>query len=58
MPQAQMEHRTILEACTHGDAERAGTIVHDHLAQVGHTIVEYVRQRDEAEGSIKEHLFN
>ena len=51
MPQAQGEHRAILEACKRGDAEQAGTIVHDHVAQVGHAIVEYVRQRDESEGS-------
>lgn len=53
MPQAQVEHRAILEACKHGDAEQAGTLVHDHVAQVGHAITEYVRQRDETEGSTK-----
>jgi len=53
MPQAQVEHRAILEACKSGDAEQAGTIIHDHVAQVGHAIVEYVRQRDETEGSTK-----
>ena len=53
MPQAQVEHRAILEACKRGDAEQAGTIMHDHVAQVGHAIVEYVRQRDETEGSTK-----
>ena len=53
MPQAQVEHRAVLEACKHSDAEQAGTIIHDHVAQVGHAIVEYVRQRDESEGSIK-----
>ena len=53
MPQAQGEHRAILEACKHGDVEQAATIIHDHVAQVGHAIVEYVRQRDETEGSTK-----
>ena len=53
MPQAQVEHRAILEACKRGDAEQAGTIMHDHVAQVGHAIIEYIRQRDETEGSTK-----
>ncbi len=53
MPQAQVEHRAIVEACKRGDAEQAGTIIHDHVAQVGHAIVEYVRQRDETGGSAK-----
>lgn len=58
MHQAQVEHRAILEACKRGDAAQAGTIVHDHVAQVGHAIVEYVRQRDDTEGSTKEQLLN
>lgn len=53
MPQAQVEHRAIVEACKRGDAEQAGTIIRDHVAQVGHAIIEYVRQRDETEGSTK-----
>jgi len=51
MPQAQVEHRAILKACKQGDVEQAGTIIHHHVAQVGHAIVEYVRQRDETEKS-------
>jgi len=53
MPHAQIEHRAILEACKRGDVEQAATIIHDHVAQVGHAIVEYVQQRDETEGSTK-----
>jgi DNA-binding GntR family transcriptional regulator len=53
MPQAQMEHWAILEACKRGDAEQASALIHDHVAQVGHAIIEYVRQRDETEGSTK-----
>lgn len=53
MPQAQGEHRAVLEACKHGDAEQAATIIHDHVAQVGHAIVEYVRQRAGTEDSTK-----
>jgi DNA-binding GntR family transcriptional regulator len=51
MPQAQAEHRAILEACRQGDVEQTGKIIHHHVAQVGHAIVEYVRQRDETENS-------
>lgn len=51
MPQAQVEHRAVLEACKRGDAKQASTIMHDHVAQVGHAIIEYVRERDEPEGS-------
>jgi DNA-binding GntR family transcriptional regulator len=50
-PQTQGEHRAILEACKRGDAEQAAALMHDHVAQVGRGIVEYVRQRDESEGS-------
>ena len=53
MPQAQVEHRATLEACKRGDAEQADTIIHDHVAQVGHAIVDYVRQRDETESYTK-----
>ena len=49
--QTQGEHRAILEACRRGDAEQAAMIMHDHVAQVGRALVEYVRQRDESEDS-------
>jgi DNA-binding GntR family transcriptional regulator len=48
LPQTQGEHRTILEACKRGDAEQAAAMVHDHVAEVGRAIAEYVRQRDES----------
>jgi DNA-binding GntR family transcriptional regulator len=51
LPQTQGEHRAILEACKRGDAEQAAALVHDHVAEVGDAIVEYVRQRDDVEGS-------
>ncbi len=51
LPQTQGEHRAILEACKRGDAEQAAAIMHDHVAQAGRAIIEYVRQRDESEGS-------
>jgi DNA-binding GntR family transcriptional regulator len=49
--QTQGEHRAILEACRRGDAEQAAIIMHKHVAQVGRALVEYVRERDESEGS-------
>lgn len=51
MPRAQVEHRAILEACRRGDAEQAASMTRDHVALVGDAIIEYVRQRDETEGS-------
>ena len=50
-PQSQGEHRAILEACERGDAEQAAALMHDHVAQVGRAIIEYVRQRDESEAT-------
>ena len=48
-PQTQGEHRDILEACKGGDSEKAGALMHNHVAQVGRAIIEYVRRRDESE---------
>lgn len=46
LPQTQGEHRAILEACKRGDAEQAAALMRDHVAQAGHAIIEYVRQRN------------
>ena len=51
MPHAQDEHREILAACKKGDAEKAATLVHDHVAQVGQAIVEYLRNQQETNSS-------
>jgi DNA-binding GntR family transcriptional regulator len=51
MPRAQEEHRAVLEACERGDVEQAASLIRDHVAEVGRAIIEYVRQRDETEGS-------
>jgi DNA-binding GntR family transcriptional regulator len=48
MPQAQAEHRAIIEACRLGEADRAATLVYNHVSHVGQAIVEYVRQQEEA----------
>jgi DNA-binding GntR family transcriptional regulator len=50
-PQIGGEHRAILEASRRGDAEQAAAIIHDHVAQTGRSLVEFVRQREEAEAS-------
>jgi DNA-binding GntR family transcriptional regulator len=47
-PQTQGEHQTILAACKRGDAEQAAALIHDHVAQAGHAIIEHIRQRDES----------
>jgi DNA-binding GntR family transcriptional regulator len=47
IPPTQREHRAILEACMRGDAEGAAALMREHVAQVGHAIIEYIRQRDE-----------
>jgi DNA-binding GntR family transcriptional regulator len=51
MPRAQAEHRAILEACERGDADQAANMIHNHVAEVGDAIIEYVRKRVETEGS-------
>ena len=51
MPRAQVEHRAILEACRQGDAERAASLVREHVRIVGLAIIEYVQKRDETDSS-------
>lgn len=53
MPQAQADHRAIIEACRKGEVEKAATLVHNHVAHVGDALVEYVRQQEEAEPAIE-----
>lgn len=48
-PQVRGEHRAILKACKRGDAEQAAALIRDHVAKVGRSLVEFVRQR---EGSV------
>jgi DNA-binding GntR family transcriptional regulator len=54
IPPTQREHRAILEACKRGDAELAATLMREHVALVGHAIVDYVRQRDESTAATDE----
>jgi DNA-binding GntR family transcriptional regulator len=54
IPPTQREHRAILEACKRGDAEQAAALMREHVAQVGHAIVEHVRQRDESMAATNE----
>jgi DNA-binding GntR family transcriptional regulator len=46
MPMAQEEHRAVVEASRIGDAERAATIIYDHVTHVGNSIIEYVHQQE------------
>lgn len=43
MPQAQAEHHAILDACFAGDANRAATLINDHVSKVGRTLAQYVK---------------
>ncbi|MGE5263512.1 MAG: GntR family transcriptional regulator [Acidobacteriota bacterium] len=45
MPQAQAEHRAILEACRRRNAEQAAAITRDHVTRVGHALIRYVKER-------------
>jgi len=47
MPQAQVEHKKIIEACKHGDAEYASTLMYSHVSNVGDALVEHVRRQEE-----------
>lgn len=49
MPRAQDEHRAILKAAEKGHAEQAAKFMHEHVLEVGESIVEYVRQREKAD---------
>jgi DNA-binding GntR family transcriptional regulator len=44
MPAAQQGHREILTSCRQGDAEKAAQLVHDHVWDVGRSIIDFVRQ--------------
>ncbi len=44
MPQAQAEHRAILETCRRRNAEQAAAIMREHVAQVGHALIQYVKE--------------
>ena len=46
MPVAQEEHRAVIEACRSGEAERAATIIYDHVTHVGNSIIGYVHQQE------------
>lgn len=46
MPQAQSEHRAIVEFCKRGDGQGAARIMHEHVARVGRALIEYVQQRE------------
>lgn len=43
-PDAQADHRAILEACRNRDPDAAATATHRHLMQVGQALADYVRK--------------
>jgi len=45
MPQAQIEHKVVIEACKRGEADRAALIIKDHVDHVGHSIIDFVAQQ-------------
>ncbi|MGB3714450.1 MAG: GntR family transcriptional regulator [Candidatus Promineifilaceae bacterium] len=47
MPQAQAEHRAIIEACERGDADGAATLIYNHVNNVGNALIDYVRRKEE-----------
>jgi DNA-binding GntR family transcriptional regulator len=51
MPQAQVDHRAILAACKKKDADRAASLIYEHVIHVGQAIVAYIRQAEEEKGS-------
>lgn len=44
MPNAQAEHRAILDACRQRDADRAAAIIRQHVSKVGDAIIQYVSE--------------
>ena len=44
MPAAQQGHREILTSCRQGDSETAAQLVHDHVWEVGRSIIDFVRR--------------
>ncbi len=46
MPQAQEEHRAILEACQRGDVDQTATIMRQHVSKVGRAMMEYVQMNE------------
>lgn len=45
MALAQVEHRSILQACQDGDADKAAALVGEHVAEVGRAIIEFLDRR-------------
>lgn len=46
MPQAQIEHRAILDACEKGEADQAASLIYKHVAKVGDAIVKYLQDQE------------
>lgn len=46
MPQAQIEHREVINACRGGDADEVAALIYDHVIKVGQSLVEFVHQQE------------
>lgn len=46
MPIAQDEHWAIVKACRAGDAEKASSLMHDHVMAAGEGIIAYTKQKN------------
>jgi DNA-binding GntR family transcriptional regulator len=46
-PESIEDHRAILEACQRGDADRAATVMRQHLTRVGVELVEYYQEHEQ-----------
>jgi len=46
MPQAQVEHKAIIDACERGDADDAASKIFNHVNNVGNALIEYTGQQE------------
>lgn len=46
MPQAQVDHREVVEACKQGNADQAASVIYEHVIKVGRSLIEFVQQQD------------
>lgn len=46
MPQAQGEHKAIIEACKRGDVDDAASRIYNHVNNVGNSLIDYVQRQE------------
>jgi DNA-binding GntR family transcriptional regulator len=52
-PRGREEHLAILKALELGQTDQAARLIYEHVAKVGHEIVDYIRQKEEMENNQK-----